>query len=221
MTYCFYVWYIDRKICLDNDEMAVWRDYSKGRIGVAEFMRRAMSILRYKGVPRGRLYSVAMHILGLYEERRYTARLVIVDFDWTGRTEYCKRSGHHMVTECNVTGEFECIEDVFYKRENEIRDRLAESLWECYKMFLEEEYVFIRESSTSEGFSRFEITKHTEKEGITELSYSIHSASFYRANECGGAMRHLEYYDEKLTAYMDDAVSGFIYWLEVECGFHE
>jgi hypothetical protein len=220
MTYCFYIWYLDMKICLYKHELDVWADYREGRIGFSEFIRQAMAILRAKGVPRGRLYSVAMYILGLYEEKRYTVNLVVVEFDWTGRTEYCKRSGHHMVTECNVTGDFECVDSVFYEKEDEIRNRLAEALWDGYMEFLEEEYVRIRESSTSEGFSTFEVVRHMERE-ISYLSYNIRSARFYRANECGGELRHLEYYDDKLMSYIDDAVKLFKFWLEGECGIRE
>ena len=218
MTYCFYIWYLGRKICLYKHELDVWIDYSRGRIGFTEFIRQAMAILRAKDVPRGRLYSVAMHILGLYEERRYTVNLVAVEFDWTGRTEYCKRSGHHIVTECNVTGDFECVDSVFYQNEDEIRNRLAEALWEGYMEFLKKEYVHVRESSTSEGFSTFEVVRHMEKESITYLPCNIRSARFYRANECGGELRHLEYYDDTLMKYIEDAVRLFRFWLEGVCG---
>jgi hypothetical protein len=221
VSYCFYIEYLDRVICLEPEEFELWVDYSYDRIPYSEFIREATRILREKGVPRGRLFSVAMHILGLFEEGRYFIRLVVVGFDWTGRTEYCKRSGHDIVTECNVQGEFECLYGVFHAREDEIRDRLAEHLWEGYRRFLDEEYVLIRESSTSEGFNRFEVLRVIDKEDVTRLFFNISSAEFYRANECGGVLRRMGYYEDRLMRYMEDALAEFIEWLERECGLRE
>jgi len=252
MAYCFYIDYLDRDICLEPEEVAVWEGYSEGRISYTEFRERARDILRDKGVPRGRWLSTSMYILEMYEKGQYwiseeeleipeeeieeeikeeieeieeeeelkPTRLVVVEFEWTGRTEYCKKSGHHIVTECVVGGRFECLEDYFYDNQDYVRDHLAEELWKAYTEFLSADYVLVVEE-TSEGFSKFDVVDTKEKYDVMRLFGAIQYARFYRGNTCGDAVRRMEYYDSTLESYMDDAMDSFLDWLEEECGIGE
>jgi len=228
MKRCFYIDYLGTEICLEPEEYEVWEAYSRGEIPYSEFVERAIDILRRKDVPRGRLRSTAMYILGKLERGEYReeeeieeyVRTAVVEFDWTGRTEYCRRSGHDIVTECYVSGMFTCPEECFNEKQNTIRDRLAEHLWDAYKKFLENEYIYIRESDTSEGFSRFEVVDVIETEEV-EIRFEIYSVAFYRGNSCGGELRHLSYYIKPLEGFMYDSLMEFIKWLREECGGYE
>jgi hypothetical protein len=228
MRRCIYIDYLDTEICLEPEEYRVWEEYIREEIPYSEFIRRATDILREKGVPRGRLRSTAMYILGKLESGEYReeeeieefVRTAVVEFDWTGRTEYCRRSGHDIVTECYVSGMFTCPEECFNEKQNTIRDRLAEHLWDAYRKFLESEYIYIRESDTTEGFSRFEVADVIETEEV-EIRFEIYSVAFYRGNSCGGELRHMGYYDRALEGYIHDSLVEFVRWLRDECGGHE
>jgi 6-pyruvoyl-tetrahydropterin synthase len=115
---------------------------------------------------------------------------------------------------------FTCPEECFNEKQNTIRDRLAEHLWDAYKKFLENEYIYIRESDTSEGFSRFEVVDVIETEEV-EIRFEIYSVAFYRGNSCGGELRHLSYYIKPLEGFMYDSLMEFIKWLREECGGYE
>ena len=154
------------------------------------------------------------------EEEIKAVRLVEVEFEWYGRTEYCKKAGHHIVTECKVTGYFECLEDYFNDYQDTIRDKLAERLWKGYTDFLANEYILVYEE-TDEGFSRFDITRTKEKYDVDKLLGMITSVSFYRGNTCGDVVKRLEYYDSILEDWITDEFDEFLSWLEEECGISE
>ena len=151
------------------------------------------------------------------EEEIKLVELVVVEFEWYGRTEYCKKPGHHIVTECRVTGYFECLSDYFYDNEDSIRDRLSEHLWRGYSRFLAEDYVLVAED-TDEGFSRFDVTRIRRKYDVNALSGSITSVSFYRSNVCGEPVRRLSYYDSMLESWIEEEFDEFLDWLEGGCG---
>ena len=117
-------------------------------------------------------------------------------------------------------GRFECLEDYFYDNQDYIRDHLAEELWKAYTEFLSADYVLVVEE-TSEGFSKFDVVDTKEKYDVTRLFGAIQYARFYRGNNCGDTVRRMEYYDNTLESYMDDAMDNFLDWLEGECGIGE
>ncbi len=153
------------------------------------------------------------------EEETLPIEIVEVEFEWYGRTEYCKKAGHHIVTECVVTGWFECLKDYFEINQNYIRDRLAEHLWSGYVAFLSEDYVFVVEE-TSEGFSRFDVTNTKSATEINRLNGTIINVHFYRGNNCGDTVKKVSYYDSVLEDKISAEFENFMDWLESECGIH-
>lgn len=152
------------------------------------------------------------------EEEALEKEIVVVEFTWYGRTEYCKKSGHHIVVECTVDGQFECLSDYFYDHEQNVRDTLATYLWLGFVSFLADDYVLIPQAETSEGFSKFDVVGTRTVDEVNRLYGNITDVKFYRGNQCGDTVRRLKYYEGELFSEMEVRLNEFIDTLERECG---
>jgi len=242
--YRFYIPALDKYIYLNSEEALPFFQRVVGKIGWTEFYKSARDVLRKHRIPRGYLKYTMMRILVCIENEEYDeyeipevkipveeveiekikvekeikeVKYLKVRCRWWGRTEYCERSGHHLVTEAHVVFEFTIPETCFEEYRSDIEHEIDRRLFDTYISFLETEYVLIYERTDS-GIEELEEIDSFYVPIGTPLEYDLITADFYVGRNCAFSPEWRDDLSPVFESYVDDALDRFIGWLEHYCG---
>lgn len=158
MPYRFFIPYLGMEIILRDDELEMVAKYSRGEISFRTYYEYIRPRLRASLVPRGYYRSVAMYLVGLYEEGRYTIitleKCAEIYLEWYIKTKYLARKGHEFITEGRAEIVIQMPLDCWKWKEDIIRNKLNDILVEKYIEGWTKEYFFVPASDIDADFER-------------------------------------------------------------------
>lgn len=150
---------------------------------------KAMEEIR--GLPEGEIET---------KMRYYKVRLM-----WHARTDYCEKSGHHLVVEAYVTFDYTIPAECFDSHMKEIEDYADDKLFFGFTEFLDKYYVNVYTDYDS-GISDHFILDTFEADVGTPIRYEIITADIYVGRSCG----HAPEYRDDLSDEFEDFIGGYI-----------